>query len=224
MSILKAKAAKAALAYVEDDMIIGVGTGSTVNYFIEELTTIKHRIDACVASSKDTEARLRAAGIPVIDLNTTNELAIYIDGADEVDERHQMIKGGGGALTREKIIATVANQFICIVDESKLVRNLGVFPLAIEVLPIARSYVAREIVKIGGDPEYREGFVTDNGNIILDVSNLEIMSPVALEEKLKLIPGIVETGLFAKRLADKILIAGESGITTLDLSNMKSGY
>jgi ribose 5-phosphate isomerase A len=215
MSTLKALAAKAALAYVEDDMIIGVGTGSTVNYFIDELAAIKHRIDACVASSKATEARLRAAGIPVIDLNATKDLAIYVDGADEVNDRYEMIKGGGGALTREKIIATVANQFICIVDESKLVRHLGAFPLAIEVLPMARSYVAREIVKIGGDPEYREGFVTDNGNIILDVSNLEITNAKELEEQFKLIVGVVETGLFAKRLADKIIIAGESGITTL---------
>lgn len=215
MNSLKAAVAKAALAYVEDEMIIGVGTGSTVNYFIDELATIKHRIDACVASSKATEDRLRAAGLPIIDLNTTNDLAIYIDGADEVNERHEMIKGGGGALTREKIIATVARQFICIVDESKLVQHLGAFPLAIEVLPIARSYVAREIVKIGGDPEYREGFVTDNGNIILDVSNLEMSLTVNLEEKLKLIPGVVETGLFAKRLADKILIAGESGVRVL---------
>lgn len=215
MNSLKAAVAKAALAYVEDEMIIGVGTGSTVNYFIDELATIKHRIDACVASSKATEDRLRAAGLPIIDLNTTNDLAIYIDGADEVNERHEMIKGGGGALTREKIIATVARQFICIVDESKLVQHLGTFPLAIEVLPIARSYVAREIVKIGGDPEYREGFVTDNGNIILDVSNLEMSLTVNLEEKLKLIPGVVETGLFAKRLADKILIAGESGVRVL---------
>ncbi|MBA3537176.1 MAG: ribose-5-phosphate isomerase RpiA [Tatlockia sp.] len=214
MSTLKALAAKAALAYVDDNMIIGVGTGSTVNFFIDELAAIKHRIDACVASSKATEARLRAAGIPVIDLNATNDLAIYFDGADEVNERYEMIKGGGGALTREKVIATVANQFICIVDESKLVPHLGAFPLAVEVLPIARSYVAREIVKIGGDPEYREGFVTDNGNIILDVYSLEITKATALEEQLKLITGVVETGLFAKRLADKIIVAGESGIRT----------
>ena len=215
MNTLKAKAAKAALAYVEDNMVIGVGTGSTVNYFIAELAAIKHRIDACVASSKATEALLRAAGIPVIDLNATNDLAIYVDGADEVNKRYEMIKGGGGALTREKIIATVANQFICIVDESKVVSHLGEFPIAIEVLPIARSYVAREIVKIGGDPEYREGFVTDNGNIILDVSNLDLSQAANLEEKLKLIPGVIESGLFAKRLADKILIATESGLTTL---------
>jgi ribose 5-phosphate isomerase A len=212
MSTLKALAAKAVLAYVEDNMIIGVGTGSTVNHFIEELATIKHRIDACIASSQATESRLRAAGIPIIDLNATNNLPIYIDGADEINENHEMIKGGGGALSREKIIATVARQFICIVDESKWVQNLGAFPLAIEVLPIARSFVAREIVKLGGDPEYREGFLTDNGNIIIDVSNLKITNAIHLEEKLKLIPGVVESGLFAKRLADKVLIAGESGV------------
>lgn len=214
MSILKANAAKAALAYIEDDMVIGVGTGSTVNYFIDELATIKHRIDACVASSKVTEARLHAAGIPVIDLNATSDLPVYIDGADEVNERYEMIKGGGGALTREKIVASVARQFICIVDESKVVKRLGVFPLAVEVLPIARSFVAREIVKLGGDPEYREGFITDNGNIILDVFNLEILAAVSLEEELKLIPGVVESGLFAKRLADKVLVGTEKGVTT----------
>ncbi|CDZ76035.1 Ribose-5-phosphate isomerase A [Legionella massiliensis] len=214
MSILKANAAKAVLAYIEDDMVIGVGTGSTVNYFIDELAKIKHRIDACVASSKATEARLQVAGIPVIDLNATSDLPIYIDGADEVNERYEMIKGGGGALTREKIVASVARQFICIVDESKVVKRLGAFPLAVEVLPIARSFVAREIVKLGGDPEYRDGFVTDNGNIILDVSNFEISAAISLEEKLKLIPGVVESGLFAKRLADKVIVGTEGGVTT----------
>lgn len=212
MSELKAKAAKAALAYIEDNMVIGVGTGSTVNYFIDELAKIKHRIDACVSSSKATEARLRAAGIPVIDLNVAADLPIYIDGADEVNTRHEMIKGGGGALTREKIVATAASQFICIVDASKLVTQLGTFPIAVEVIPIARSFVARELVKLGGDPEYREGFITDNGNIILDVYNLEITIASQLEEAIKLIPGVVENGLFAKRLADKVIIARDSGI------------
>ncbi|KTD24222.1 MULTISPECIES: ribose-5-phosphate isomerase RpiA [Legionella] len=212
MNKLKAQAAKAALAYLEDDMIIGVGTGSTVNYFIDELATIKHRIDACVASSKATEERLKAAGIPVLDLNATNDLPIYVDGADEVNARREMIKGGGGALTREKIIATVASQFICIVDESKVVKNLGAFPLSVEVIPMARSFVARELVQLGGDPAYREGFITDNGNIILDVYNLEITAAAVLEEKIKLIPGVVDNGLFAKRLADKVLVASESGV------------
>lgn len=213
MNELKAQAAKAALAYLEDDMIIGVGTGSTVNYFIDELAAIKHRIDACVASSKATEARLKAAGIPVIDLNATSELPIYVDGADEVNKRYEMIKGGGGALTREKIIATVARQFICIVDDSKVVQKLGAFPLSVEVIPMARSYAARELVKLGGDPVYRENFITDNGNIILDVYNLEITSAVALEEAIKLIPGVVDNGLFAKRLADKVVVASEAGVT-----------
>lgn len=214
MDNLKQQAAKAAMAYIEDDMIIGVGTGSTVNCFIEQLVASRQRIDACVASSKATEARLRAAGIPVIDLNVAGDLAIYVDGADEVNERHEMIKGGGGALTREKIIATVARQFICIVDESKMVKNLGAFPIAVEVLPLARSYVARELVKLGGDPEYRDGFITDNGNIILDVYNLEITSSVALEGAIKAISGVVESGLFAKRLADKVLISGLNGVST----------
>ncbi|KTD38520.1 ribose-5-phosphate isomerase A [Legionella nautarum] len=213
MSVLKAQAAKAALAYLEDDMIIGVGTGSTVNYFIDELATIKHRIDACVASSKATEARLKAAGIPVIDLNATSDVPIYVDGADEVNKRYEMIKGGGGALTREKIIATVARQFICIVDDSKVVQKLGAFPLSVEVIPMARSFAARELVKLGGDPVYRENFITDNGNIILDVYNLEITSAAALEEAIKLIPGVVDNGLFAKRLADKVVVASEAGVT-----------
>lgn len=212
MNTLKAQAAKAALAYVDDNMIIGVGTGSTVNYFIDELATIKHRIDACVASSKATESRLRAAGIPVIDLNAASDLPLYVDGADEVNERYEMIKGGGGALTGEKIVATVARQFICIVDESKLVKHLGSFPLAVEVLPMARSYVAREIVKLGGDPEYREGFISDHGNIILDVYNLEITDARRLEDTINCIPGVVENGLFAKRLADKVLVASENGV------------
>ncbi|MCC5014332.1 MULTISPECIES: ribose-5-phosphate isomerase RpiA [Legionella] len=212
MNTLKAQAAKAALAYVDDNMIIGVGTGSTVNYFIDELATIKHRIDACVASSKATESRLRAAGIPVIDLNSASDLPLYVDGADEVNERYEMIKGGGGALTGEKIVATVARQFICIVDESKLVKHLGSFPLAVEVLPMARSYVAREIVKLGGDPEYREGFISDHGNIILDVYNLEITDARRLEDTINCIPGVVENGLFAKRLADKVLVASENGV------------
>lgn len=214
MSELKQQAAQAALVYLEDDMIVGVGTGSTVNFFIDQLASRKHKIDACVASSKATEARLRAAGIPVIDLNVAGELPIYIDGADEVNQRHEMIKGGGGALTREKIIATVAKQFICIVDESKVVNRLGAFPLAVEVLPLARGLVARELVKLGGDPSYREGFVTDNGNIILDVYNLEITTAKTLEDAIKLIPGVVENGLFGRRLADKVIVAGASGIST----------
>lgn len=215
MSELKIKAAQAAMAYIEDDMVIGIGTGSTVNFFIKELATIKHRIDACVPSSKATETLLRAAGIPVIDLNSVSELPLYIDGADEVTIKGEMIKGGGGALTREKIVANVARQFICIVDQSKVVTHLGRFPVAVEVIPMARSLVARQLVKLGGDPEYREGFITDNGNIILDVYNLQMDASKALEDRINVIPGVVENGIFAHRLADKILVASVDGITVL---------
>ena len=215
MNELKAKAAKAALAYLDDHMILGVGTGTTVRYFIDALATIKHRIDACVASSKDTESRLRAIGIPVIDLNVAGDLPIYIDGADEVNARREMIKGGGGALAREKIIATVARQFICIVDETKLVNQLGAFPVAIEVLPLARSFVARELVKLGGDPHYRERFVTDNGNVILDVFNLDLNAGTSLEDAINVIPGVIENGLFARRLADQVIVAGPDKVTVL---------
>lgn len=215
MSELKQQAAKAALDWVDENMIVGVGTGSTVNYFINELATIKHRIDACVASSRATEMRLREAGIPVIDLNAVTDLPVYIDGADEVNRQHEMIKGGGGALTREKIISTVAEKFVCIVDDSKVVTRLGLHPVAVEVLPIARSFVARELVKLGGDPAYREGFVTDNGNIILDVWHFEIDAAVALEDAIKRIPGVVECGLFGKRRADIVVVASASGVMLL---------
>ena len=218
MQELKIKTAKAALHYVEDNMILGIGTGSTVNCFIKELAQIKHRIDACVASSRATEDLLRAAGIPVIDLNAAAELALYIDGADEVDAQGQMIKGGGGALTREKIVANVAEQFICIVDESKLVEHLGEFPIAVEVLPMARSFVARQLVLLGGDPEYREGFITDNGNIILDVFNFQMHSLIDLENNINQIPGVVENGLFARCRANKILIASEQEVRCLDVA------
>lgn len=212
MSELKIKAAKAALQFIEDDMVVGVGTGSTVNFFIKELATIKHRIDACVSSSKATEALLKKEGIPVIDLNSIQELPIYIDGADEVTEHGAMIKGGGGAHTREKIVAQLAEQFICIVDDSKLVKDLGRFPVAVEVIPLARSMVARELVKLGGDPEYREGFITDNGNIILDVFNLTINEPLDLEERINRITGVVENGIFAHRSADVVLLASQDGV------------
>ncbi len=215
MNDLKIQAAKAALDYIENDTVVGVGTGSTVNFLIKELATIKHKIDACVASSKATEARLRAEGIPVIDLNAVQELPVYIDGADEVVVHGEMIKGGGGAHTREKIVAEVAKKFICIVDESKVVKQLGQFPLAVEVIPQARSMVARHLVQLGGDPEYRDGFVTDNGNIILDVFNLTFDNMQALEDRLNTIPGVVENGLFAHRLADVILVASPAGIKKL---------
>ena len=216
MNELKIKVAKAALAFLEDHTILGIGSGSTVNCFIKELATIKHRIDVCVASSKATEQLLREYGIPVIDLNVAGDVPIYIDGADEVNEHCEMIKGGGGALTREKIIATVAKQFICIVDHTKVVRHLGGFPIAIEVIPMARSFVARELVKLGGDPQYREGFVTDNGNVILDLLNLTLDLPRALEDTINCIPGVVENGLFAKRLADQVLVAHDDRVTTIN--------
>lgn len=212
MSELKMKAAKAALQYIEDDMVVGIGTGSTVNFFIKELAAIKHRIDACVSSSKATEALLRQEGIPVIDLNSVQDLPIYIDGADEVTEQGEMIKGGGGAHTREKIVAQVAEKFICIVDDSKLVTHLGSFPVAVEVIPLARSMVARKLVQLGGDPEYREGFITDNGNIILDVFHLTLNEPMDMENRINLITGVVENGIFAHRAADIILLASQDGV------------
>lgn len=209
---IKQITAVAAIKYVEDNTIIGVGTGSTVHYFIEELAKIKHRITGAVASSIDTATKLKNLGIEVMDLNNVDYLPIYIDGADEIDSQLQMIKGGGGALTREKIIAAVAKKFICIADETKKVEQLGSFPLPIEVIPMARSYVARELVKIGGSPAYREGFVTDNGNMILDVWNLNILSATELEKTLNNLTGIVTNGLFALRPADILLLGTPNGV------------
>ena len=211
-SLLKQQAALAAIPYIPEDTVVGVGTGSTVNYFIEALASIKGRIEGAVASSQASATLLRAQGIPVFDLNGVNSVAVYVDGADEVNKRLQMIKGGGGALTREKIIATVAQRFICIADESKQVELLGAFPLAIEVIPMARSYVGREMVKLGGSPSYREGFVTDNGNIIIDVRNLTIEQPIALEKHLNNITGVVAHGLFAARPADMLLLGRAQGV------------
>lgn len=209
---LKKSSAEAALTYIEYNDIIGVGTGSTVNFFIDGLAKIKGRIDGAIASSKATEDRLKTHGIPVLDLNSVGSLSLYVDGADEFNQHKYMIKGGGGALTREKIIAQVAEKFVCITDESKQVDVLGAFPLPIEVIPMARSYIAREMVKLGGDPVYRQGFLTDNGNIILDLYNLEIINPIELEEALNNFPGIVTNGLFAKRPADTILIGTNNGV------------
>lgn len=209
---LKQSVATAALEYVEPGMVLGVGSGSTVNYFIDALKKIKGKIEGAVASSIMTEKKLKEVGIPIIDLNSVNELSVYIDGADEINSYKQMIKGGGGALTREKIVAAVSKKFVCIVDQSKVVDLLGKFPVAVEVIPMARSYVAREIVKLGGDPEYRKGFVTDNGNVILNIHNLKLLNPIELEEKINNITGVVANGIFAKRKADVVLIASENGV------------
>ncbi len=215
----KRAVAKAAFEYVKSklrsDSVIGVGTGSTANYFIDELATIKYDIGATVASSEASAKRLRAHGIAVMDLNSVSEVTFYVDGADEANEYLQLIKGGGAALTREKIVAAVAREFICIADASKLVPVLGKFPLPVEVIPMARSYVGREIVKLGGDPAYREGCLTDNGNIILDVHNLSIVDPRQLETSLNQITGVVTNGLFALRPADLLLLGTDSGVQTL---------
>ncbi len=212
---LKRAAAKAALAYVPDGAIVGVGTGSTANHFIDELVAMSNRIDAAVASSEASASRLKAGGVRVLDLNVVDELPIYVDGADEVTRHLHMIKGGGGALTREKIVSAVADQFICIADESKLVATLGAFSLPVEVIPMARSHVARELVKLGGHPQLRQGYTTDNGNIILDVHGLEIPEPIELETAINQIVGVVTNGLFAARGADVALLAGADGVRTL---------
>jgi ribose 5-phosphate isomerase A len=212
---MKKMVAQAALEYVETGTVIGIGTGSTANHFIDCLTAIKHRIDGTVASSEASAKRLKSHGIPVLDLNSVDELSVYIDGADESNRYLHLIKGGGGALTREKIVAAASRKFVCIADESKLVDILGAFPLPVEVIPMARSYVARELVKHGGQPVYREGFTTDNGNIILDVHNLEIMEPVRLEEELNNVPGVVTVGIFARRPADVLLLGTPEGVKTL---------
>lgn len=215
MSDHKRRVAAAALAYVEEDEVLGVGTGSTVNFFIDELAASRKRIDAAVSSSEQTTQRLQAAGIRVIDLNSTGDLGVYIDGADESDHHLRLVKGGGGALTREKVIAAAASRFVCIVDATKLVDTLGRFPVPVEVIPMARSFVARKLVGLGGQPEWRQDTTTDNGNQILDVHNLDISNPVQLEREISLIPGVVTAGLFAARPADILLVSGEDGVRTL---------
>ena len=212
----KQAVAQAALEFVEAGTIVGVGTGSTANYFIDALAGVKHKVDGSVASSEESTRRLEAYGIPVMDLNSVSELAVYVDGADETTKHLCLIKGGGGALTREKIVAAVATRFVCVVDDSKLVDRLGAFPLPIEVVPMARSYVARRIVRIGGHPELREGFTTDNGNVILDVRNLDILEPAKIESELDQIAGVVCNGLFAQRPADVLLIGRDSGVETME--------
>jgi len=211
----KQAVAKRAAEYIEDDSYIGVGTGSTANYFIQELEKIKHRIQGAVASSENTLAQLKALSIPIIPLDSVVELDIYVDGADEATRHRQLIKGGGGALTREKIVASASKKFICLIDDSKLVDKLGLFPLAVEVIPMARSMVAREIVKLGGSPKWRQGFVTDNQNYILDIHNLDIIEPMALEAKLNQITGIVSNGIFAMRPADQLLIGTTQGVEVI---------
>lgn len=211
----KQAAAEAALSFIEPGTIVGVGTGSTANFFIDALATRKDEIQGAVASSEASAERLRQHGFEVFNLNDVSDIPVYVDGADEVTRHREMLKGGGGALTREKIVAAVAKQFICVVDESKLVPRLGAFPLPVEVIPMARSYVARRLAALGGRPEYRTGFVTDNGNIILDVKGLDIMRPIQLEEQINNIVGVVTNGLFANRPADIVLCATSKGVTRI---------
>ncbi|SFD44003.1 ribose-5-phosphate isomerase [Thiohalospira halophila DSM 15071] len=212
---MKREVARAAIEYVETDTVIGVGTGSTANYFIDELANIKGRIEGTVASSNASAERLKGHGIPVYNLNDVGDIGLYVDGADETTRHLQLTKGGGGALTREKIVAAASEKFVCIVDDTKVVDILGAFPLPIEVIPMARSYVARQVVKLGGEPVLREGFTTDNGNLILDVHGLSIMEPSRLEAQLNNIPGVVTNGLFAMDPADVLLVGSSSGVETV---------
>jgi ribose 5-phosphate isomerase A len=212
---LKRRVAAEALRHVVKDAPVGVGSGSTVNFFIDELAALKHAIPGAVAASEASAARLRQHGIPVLELNDVDELPVYIDGADEITEHLAMIKGGGGALTREKIIAAVAKRFVCIADASKLVAVLGRFPLPVEVIPMARSYVGRELRKLGGQPALRTGFRTDNGNLIIDCSGLSLLDPAKTESELNQIAGVVTNGLFARRPADVLLLGDKTGVRTL---------
>ncbi len=211
----KKAAALAALDYIEAGWVVGVGTGSTANHFIDALAQIKHKIDGAVASSEASAERLKGHGISVLDLNATGDLPVYVDGADETNKYLQLIKGGGGALTREKIVAAASAKFICVADDSKLVDILGAFPLPIEVIPMARSYVARQVVKLGGNPVLREGFTTDNGNVILDVKGLQIAEAAKLEAELNNLAGVVTNGIFALRPADVLILGGTDGVRTL---------
>jgi ribose 5-phosphate isomerase A len=213
----KRRAAEAAATYIESGMLLGIGTGSTVNQLIEVLKDRKIQLSGAVSSSRQTSEKLKAVGIPELELNTAGDLLLYIDGADEATADGTLIKGGGAALTREKVVAAASKRFVCIIDDSKLVPVLGAFPLPVEVVPMARSYVARQLVKLGGQPVWREGVVTDNGNPILDVHNLKITDPKTLESAVNQIPGVVTVGLFARRRADVLIIAGDNGVRTLDL-------
>ena len=212
----KRRAAEAAIDYVTDGMVVGVGTGSTVNHFIAALTGWRDRIAGAVSSSDASTLLLKKAGIEVFDLNSVGNLELYVDGADEATRHLQLIKGGGAALTREKIVASASQRFVCIVDDSKVVEVLGRFPLPVEVIPMARSLVARQLVKLGGQPVWREGVVTDNGNVILDVHNLEILDPPSLESEINQLPGVVTVGLFARRPADVLLVAGPDGVERIE--------
>lgn len=211
----KKAAALAAMEHLGNARVIGVGTGSTVNHFIDALAGVKEQIEGAVSSSEASTKRLKDMGIPVLDLNNAGTLDIYVDGADEATRNLHLIKGGGGALTREKIVAEASRKFVCIADDSKLVDVLGEFPLPVEVIPMARSMVARKLTAMGGQPELRDGFTTDNGNIILDVRNLDLTDAVGMEEAINQIPGVVTVGLFARRPADVLLLAGDDGVTTL---------
>jgi ribose 5-phosphate isomerase A len=212
---MKQQAAAAALALLPAGGLVGVGTGSTVNHFIDGLATMRERIAGAVSSSEASTRRLASHGIPVLDLNEAGELEVYVDGADEATRQLHLVKGGGGALTREKIVAAASRRFVCIVDEQKLVERLGRFPLPVEVIPMARGHVARQLARLGGEPVWREGFVTDNGNHILDVRNLDIPDPVALEGEINQLAGVVTVGLFARRPADVLLVGTASGVVTL---------
>jgi ribose 5-phosphate isomerase A len=216
---MKKRAAEAALEYVEDNTVVGVGTGSTVGHFIDALSRIKHRIEGAVSSSEATTQRLKACKIPVLDLNAAGPLPLYVDGTDEVNRQLQMIKGGGGALTREKIVAAASELFVCIADETKRVDVLGTFPLPVEVIPMARSHVGRELLKRGGQPVLRENFITDNGNLIIDVYNLQILEPAKLESELNNIAGIVAVGLFALRPADVLLLGTEQSVREIKVNS-----
>jgi len=212
---LKRAVAKAAIEYVPSNCIVGVGTGSTANFFIDELALIKNKIRGAVASSEASAKRLQGYGIEVLSLNEAGDLPVYVDGADEITRHMHMVKGGGGALTREKIVASASKKFICVCDSSKLVDMLGKFPLPIEVIPMARSSVSRKLAALGGQPKLREGFTTDNGNIIIDVMGLQIMNPVELESELDHIAGVVTNGLFARRAADVLLLGTPEGVKTM---------
>lgn len=213
----KQVAAEAALDFIETGEIIGVGTGSTTNFFIDALVKVKSKVDGVVASSEASSQRLRAIGLPVLDLNRTGDLSLYVDGADEATRHLQLIKGGGGALTREKIVASASRRFVCIIDQSKLSDHLGSFPLPVEVIPMAQSLVARKLISMGGQPELRTGFTSDNGNVILDVRGLDLTDPLRMEAEINLLAGVVDNGLFAVRRADVLLVGTDDGVDQLQV-------